>query len=209
MFNTKTLNISNEMLLLIAGIDGFKGAWQAIERIAPERLSNLRRVATIESIGSSTRIEGAKLSDREIEVLVSNLDIRSFASRDEQEVAGYASVMDTIFEHANDIPLTTNYLKQLQGQLLQYSKKDTRHRGEYKTLSNNVEAFSLNGQSVGVVFATASPFDTPRFMDELFEWTDEAFRENSLHPLLITAIFTVVLLEIHPFQGGNGRLSRI
>ena len=209
MLKIETLNINNEILNLISAIDEFKGAWQAIGRIAPERLSKLRRVATIESIGSSTRIEGAKLSDREVEVLLSNLDIESFANRDEQEVAGYAAVMDTVFEHAHDIALTSNYIKQLHGQLLQYSEKDTRHRGEYKTLSNNVEAFTPEGKSVGVVFATATPFDTPRFMDELIEWADQAFREKSLHPLLITAIFTVVFLEIHPFQDGNGRLSRI
>ena len=209
MLNTNTLNINHEILNFISEIDEFKGAWQALGRVAPERLSNLRRVATIESIGSSTRIEGSKLTDREVEALLSNLDIQSFANRDQQEVAGYASVMDTVFEHANEIPLTTNYIKQLHGQLLQYSEKDTRHRGEYKTLSNNVEAFTPEGKSLGVVFATATPFDTPRYMDELLEWTNEALQEKLLHPLLMTAIFTVVFLEIHPFQDGNGRLSRI
>ena len=209
MLNIDTLNITNTVLKLISALDEFKGAWQAIGRIAPERLSSLRHVATIESIGSSTRIEGAKLSDREIERLLSNLDTQSFANRDEQEIAGYAAVMESVFEHAKDIPLTVNYIKQLHGQLLQYSDKDMRHRGEYKTLSNNVEAFTPQGESLGVVFQTASPFDTPRLMEELVEWTDKALTENSLHPLLIIAIFTVVFLEIHPFQDGNGRLSRI
>ena len=209
MLNTNTLNINHEILNFISEIDEFKGAWQAVGRVAPERLSILRRVATIESIGSSTRIEGSKLTDREVEALLSNLDIQSFANRDQQEVAGYASVMDTVFEHANEISLTTNYIKQLHGQLLQYSEKDTRHRGEYKTLSNNVEAFTPEGKSLGIVFATATPFDTPRYMDELLAWTNEALQEKLLHPLLITAVFTVVFLEIHPFQDGNGRLSRI
>lgn len=117
--------------------------------------------------------------------------------------------METVFENAKDIPLTANYIKQLHGQLLRYSDKDTRHRGEYKTLSNSVEAFNPEGESIGVIFQTATPFDTPRLMDELIEWTDKALVEKSLHPLLITAIFTVVFLEIHPFQDGNGRLSRI
>jgi len=209
MINIETLNITNTILKLISELDEFKGAWQAIGRIAPERLSSLRHVATIESIGSSTRIEGAKLSDREIEKLLSNLESQSFANRDEQEVAGYAAVMETVFEHAEDIPLTVNYIKQLHGQLLQHSGKDTRHRGEFKTLSNNVEAFTPEGESIGVIFQTASPFDTPRLMDELIEWTDKALADKSLHPLLITAIFTVIFLEIHPFQDGNGRLSRI
>lgn len=209
MLKTDTLDITNTILKLISELDEFKGAWQAIGRIAPERLSSLRHVATIESIGSSTRIEGSKLSDREIEHLLSNLETQSFANRDEQEVAGYAAVMETVFENANDIPLAVNYIKQLHGQLLQYSDKDSRHRGEYKTLSNNVEAFTPEGKSIGVIFQTATPFDTPRLMDELVEWTNEVLAEKSLHPLLITAIFTVVFLEIHPFQDGNGRLSRI
>ena len=207
--NTESLNISNAILALISELDEFKGAWLAIGRIAPERLSSLRHVATIESIGSSTRIEGAKLSDREVEKLLSNLNVQSFANRDEQEIVGYASVMETIFENFQEIPLTINYIKQLHGELLRHSEKDMRHRGEYKTLSNSVEAFTPEGESIGVIFETATPFDTPRLMDELVTWTDKTLTEKLLHPLLITAIFTVVLLEIHPFQDGNGRLSRI
>jgi len=207
--NTETLTITNTILTLISELDEFKGAWQAIGRIAPDRLSNLRHVATIESIGSSTRIEGARLSDREVEALLSNLDAESFANRDEQEVAGYASVMETLFKHAAEIPLTVNYIKQLHAQLLQYSDKDGRHRGEYKTLSNSVEAFTPEGESGGVIFQTASPFDTPHLMDELIDWTNTALQKKELHPLLVVAVFTVTFLEIHPFQDGNGRLSRI
>jgi Fic family protein len=207
--NIETLRVTNLILGLISELDQFKGAWQAIGRIAPERLSSLRHVATIESIGSSTRIEGAKLTDRQVEQLLSNLDTQSFTNRDEEEVAGYAAVMETIFEHAHEIPLTVNYIKQLHGQLLQYAKKDSRHRGEYKTLSNSVEAFTPEGESMGVIFETATPFDTPRLMEELIDWTTAALKEEALHPLLVTAVFTVVFLEIHPFQDGNGRLSRV
>lgn len=209
IMKVETLLVTNAILALVSELDEFKGAWRAIGRIAPERLSNLRHVATIESIGSSTRIEGAKLSDREVAALLSNLDRHSFANRGEEEVAGYAAVMETVFEHAQDIPLTTNYIKQLHGQLLQHSRKDARHRGEYKTLSNSVEAFTPEGESMGVIFETATPFDTPRRMDELVTWTNGAFEGKSMHPLLVIAIFTVVFLEIHPFQDGNGRLSRI
>jgi hypothetical protein len=103
-----TLRITPEILSLIAETDEFKGAWRAIGRIAPERLSSLRRVATIESIGSSTRIEGARLSDREVETLLANIRIGSFTTRDEQEAAGYASVMETVFGAYDDITLTEN-----------------------------------------------------------------------------------------------------
>lgn len=207
--NISTLQITPEILGLIAEIDEFKGAWRAIGRIAPERLSSLRRVATIESIGSSTRIEGAKLSDREVERLLSNLEIRAFETRDEQEIAGYAAAMETVFAHADSIDLTENHTKQLHRDLLQYSAKDDRHRGEYKTLPNNVEAFGPDGESLGVVFETATPFVTPRLMSELVAWTQKRLKKGELHPLLVIAVFVVVFLAIHPFQDGNGRLSRI
>src|ERR1700685_723355 len=129
MIRTGTLQITPEILNLIAGLAEFKGAWQALGTLPPERLSALRRVATIESIGSSTRIEGSKLSDREVERLLSNLEIKSFTSRDEQEVAGYAGVMETIFKSWQDIPITENHIRQLHRDLLVYSEKDERHRG--------------------------------------------------------------------------------
>ncbi len=207
--HTDTLTITPKILKLISEIDEFKGAWAAIGRISPERLTALRRVATIESIGSSTRIEGVKLSDTEIARLLAGLDVKAFASRDEEEVAGYAEVMETIFAHWEDIALTENHIKQLHRDLLQYSTKDERHRGEYKTHNNHVEAFGSDGESLGIVFETASPFDTPRLMTELVEWTQHNLEGEDLHPLLSIALFIVVLLEIHPFQDGNGRLSRI
>lgn len=208
-FNIKALPITPEILALIAGIDEFKGAWRAVGRIAPARLLSLKRVATIESIGSSTRIEGAKLTDREVERLLSNLDIKSFATRDEQEVAGYAEAMETVFTSYEAIDLTENHIRQLHRDLLRHSHKDERHRGDYKTLPNHVEAIGPDGDTLGVVFHTATPFDTPRLMRDLVEWTRRELESAKQHPLLVIAVFIVVFLEIHPFQDGNGRLSRI
>jgi len=209
MLKTDTLQITPEILNLIARIDEFKGAWRALGTLAPDRLSALRRVATIESIGSSTRIEGSKLSDREVELLLSNLEIKSFATRDEQEVAGYAELMDLVFSSWQDIPFTENYVKQLHQILLRYSEKDTWHRGNYKTKSNSVAAFDEIGSQIGIVFQTASPFDTPRLMTELVAWVNQERETARSHPLLIIALCVVVFLEIHPFQDGNGRLSRM
>ena len=206
--HTSSLQLSSELLNLVAEVDEFKGAWRAIGRIVPERLSALKRVATIESIGSSTRIEGAALSDRDVERLLSSIKITSFATRDEQEVAGYAEVMELIFESWTNIELSENHIKQLHRDLLKQSSKDIGHRGEYKKTANHVEAFGSDGKSKGIVFATASPFDTPRLMSELIAWINENLEHGDLHPLLATAIFIVVFLEIHPFQDGNGRLSR-
>ena len=206
---TETLRITPEFLQLIAALDEFKGAWAAFGRIAPERLLSLRRVATIESIGSSTRIEGARLTDVEVERLLSNLEITEFATRDEQEVAGYAEAMELVFDSWAEIDLTENHIKHLHQVLLRHSSKDQRHRGSYKTLDNHVEAFGPNGESLGVVFSTATPFETPRLMEELLGWTHAQLESGEHHLLVVTAIFIVVFLQIHPFQDGNGRLSRI
>lgn len=194
---------------MLSEIDEFKGAWRALGTLAPDRLNALRHVATIESIGSSTRIEGNKLTDREVEHLLTHLDIKTFSSRDEQEVAGYADVMETIFHSWADIPVSENHIRQLHRDLLRYSEKDERHRGGYKTLRNDVGAFDAAGTMVGIVFETATPFDTPRRMAELITWLNEARELRRMHPLLIIAVFIVVFLEIHPFQDGNGRLSRV
>lgn len=209
MIVTTSVQITPEILSLIAGIDEFKGAWRALGTLAPDRLSALRRVATIESIGSSTRIEGSKLSDREVERLLSNLQIKSFTTRDEQEVAGYAELMELVFSSWQDIVLTENHIKQLHRDLLTYSEKDAWHHGNYKTSTNNVVAFDEDGKQLGVVFATATPFDTPLLMTELIDWFNTERQAARFHPLLLIGIWVVVFLEIHPFQDGNGRLSRV
>ena len=199
---------TQEMFRLVASIDEFKGAWRALRNIAPERLTALRRVATVESVGSSTRIEGVRLTNAEVEALLSGLETHPFRSRDEEEVAGYAAVMELIFASWEHMPLTENHIRQLHGILLRHSGKDERHRGHYKTVPNHVEAFGPDGQSLGIVFETASPFDTPFQMAGLVTWTRNALEAAILHPLLIVGVFVVRFLAIHPFQDGNGRLSR-
>lgn len=203
------LTLTPDLVKLIAEIDEFKGRWQALKTLSPERLNALRKVAAIESIGSSTRIEGAKLTDAQVETLLSNIERTSFLTRDEQEVAGYAEAMDLVFEAYSDLAITENHVRHLHKTLLRHSSKDERHRGSYKTLSNNVVAFDADGQEIGVIFETTSPFDTPREMEELVAWTRKALDERAHHPLLVIAVFVVVFLAIHPFQDGNGRLSRV
>ncbi len=201
--------ITPEMLKLIASLDEFKGQWRTFKRLSRDRLSQLKKVASIESIGSSTRIEGSKLTDQQIATLLSGLSIQEFKSRDEQEVAGYAAAMDTVFESFEHIPLTENHIRQIHRTLLPYSTKDERHRGEYKAMDNHVAAFDAAGKQLGIVFETASPFETPFCMRRLVDWTFESERDGVLHPLLITGVFVVWFLAIHPFQDGNGRLSRV
>lgn len=206
---TPNIQLNNSIVNMLSIIDEFKGEWKALKEMQPDVLTSLKKIATIESVGSSNRIEGNKLSNKEIESLLSNLKSTSFKSRDEEEVIGYAKLSDLVFNDYEIIPFTENYIKQMHKILLEYSSKDEKHRGEYKTLSNSVSAFDENGKEIGIVFETATPFDTPRLMEELIDWTNNTLKNRTLHPIITVAIFVVNFLAIHPFQDGNGRMSRI
>ena len=209
MPNENDISITTEMLTMIGEIDRFNGTWEGWDtRLTPAELKVMKRVATIESVGSSNRIEGNKLTDDEIEEIFMHISQKSFRSRDEEEVAGYADLIQLIFDSYRDIPLDENYIKQMHKILLKYSGKDERHRGEYKKDSNRVAAFDASGREIGSIFETASPFDTPRLMRELVEWMNEKLESKKLHPILVIGVFVVHFLAIHPFTDGNGRLSR-
>lgn len=140
----------------IGFIDSFKGQWTAIEQKENRYLKELRYMATIESIGSSTRIEGATLTDKEVEKLLKSVKVSKFKSRDEQEVVGYYEALDIILDNYDSIKLSESYIKQLHGILLKHSGKDTRHRGQYKNLSNQVVANYPGGKQV-TIFKTTEP----------------------------------------------------
>jgi Fic family protein len=209
MINTNTLQVTQDILAMLTQIDEFKGAWRLFGSLAPEKLQALRHIATIESVASSTRIEGSKLSNAEVGTLLSNLKIKKFTTRDEQEVASYGEVMELLFTSWEHIPFNENHIQQLHRDLLTHSTKDEHHRGRYKTVSNSVGAFNAKGEQIAIVFETATPFATPHLMAELLEWVRYSKEQKTLHPLLIVAVFVVVFLEIHPFEDGNGRLSRV
>jgi len=195
------ISLSQDLVKLIAEIDEFKGRWDALKMLSPDRLDALRNVATVESVGSSTRIEGAKFSDAQAEELLSNIRMQSFNTPDEQEVAGCADAMDLVFQAFDDLRLTENHIFQLHHTLLRHSVKDERHRGSYKTLRNDVVAFDADKREPGVVFGTVSPFDTSRDMEALVAWTRKAIDEESLHPLLIIAVFNRDVPRDPPFPG--------
>ena len=194
---------------LIAEIDEFKGFWKGMATLSVDFLSNLRVLATIESIGSSTRIEGARLTDSEVSALIEGIGTRSFRSRDEQEVAGYAEALRLVQESYDEIDLTENNIKYLHKVLLKFSDKDTWHLGEYKKHPNHVAAFDADGREIGIIFETASPFETPQMMEALMAITRKNLKDVDTHPLIATAELIVRFLAIHPFQDGNGRLSRV
>ena len=199
---------NQKILNLIAKIDLYKGKWNSIEKQENIYLKELRKIATIESIGSSTRIEGVTLTNKEIEGLINDIKITKLETRDEQEVIGYYDTLELIYKNYNNLKITENYIKQLHKNLLRYSEKDTRHRGQYKSLSNKVVAHYPGGIQK-VIFNTTDVHLVDNEMNDLIKWTNEKFNNEEIHPLIIISNFVYEFLSIHPFQDGNGRLSRL
>jgi len=203
-----TSPVHQQINRLLSIIDTFKGSWQVLERTQKGYLKELRKIATIESTGSSTRIEGATLTDAEVEKLLRSVKISKLEKREEQEVVGYYEALEIILEHYRDIPLTESYLHQLHGMLLKHSHKDRSHKGRYKGLSNRVVANYPDGTQ-RTIFRTTEPHLTASEMEALLLWTNERLGAQDLHPLLIVSAFVYEFLSIHPYQDGNGRLSRL
>lgn len=189
-------------------IDSFKGSWKFIEEQQPRYLKELRKIATIASIGSSTRIEGATLTDKEVGKLLKSIKVNKLQSRDEQEIVGYYEALETILSNHMDITLEERYIHQLHSILLKYSAKDHLHKGSYKTVFNQVEAAYPDGTQ-RIIFKTTDPYLTPYEMQSLIGWANDRMRMKDLHPLILTAAFNYEFLSIHPYQDGNGRLSRL
>jgi len=199
---------TQKIITKIGFIDSFKGKWLAIEKQENRYLKELRKIATIQSIGSSTRIEGATLTNEEVETLINNLKINSLESRDEQEVIGYFEVLEIILDNFDNIELTEGNIFNLHNLLLKFSSKDQNHKGNYKQLSNKVVA-SYPGGSQRIIFNTTEPYLVKKEMEDLLEWTNKGFIEGNIHPLILIGAFIYEFLYIHPFQDGNGRLSRV
>lgn len=208
-FDKRLASIASELLTKIAKIDELKGRWVGGLQLNPQTLGRLKRSVLVTSTGSSTRIEGAKLSDKEVENLMMGVKTKKFADRDSQEVKGYFDLLQNVFDSWETIKLSANTIKHFHNELVKLADKDQRHRGDYKKVENTVEMFDRNGKSLGVVFQPTKAYLTPKEMQELVEWTNAAFAEKKHHPLLIIGNFLVEFLKIHPFQDGNGRLSRI
>jgi Fic family protein len=172
-------------------------------------LGRLKRSVLITSTGASTRIEGAKLSDEDIEKMMRGLSIQKFSDRDKQEVQGYYELLTNVFESYSSIPFSENTIKFFHKELLKHTDKDELRRGEYKKKENKVEMIDSAGQSVGTLFETTPASLVSKEMLELVEWTLSAFLEKKFHPLVIISNFIVEFLQIHPFEDGNGRLSRV
>ena len=208
-FNLRLQNIPDGIWLKIAQIDEFKGSWITGAQLSPQVLGRLKRSVLITSTGASTRIEGARLSDEDVEKLMRGINIQKFTNRDKQEVKGYYELLENIFNSWEKLRFNENAIKHFHQELLKYVDKDKTHRGEYKKQENKVYMVDDLKNPIAVLFDTTPAYLTPKEMQELVEWTQAVLKEKKYHSLLIISNFLVEFLNIHPFQDGNGRLSRI
>ncbi len=208
-FNKRLQNIPDNIWSIITQIDQLQGQWIAGAKLSPQVLGRLKRSVLITSTGASTRIEGAKLSDEDIEKMMRGISIQKFTDRDKQEVKGYYELLENVFNSWKKLHFNEGTIKHFHSELLKYADKDQEHKGDYKKQENRVHMVNEAGESVGVLFDTTPAFLTSKEMQELIEWTNNAVDEKKYHSLLIVANFIVEFLKIHPFQDGNGRVSRV
>ncbi|HVO28611.1 MAG TPA: Fic family protein [Candidatus Paceibacterota bacterium] len=205
-FNQR-IKLTQDILAKIAKIDQFKGLWQGSVRLSPQILSRLKAWVIITSTGASTRIEGSKMTDEEIARFLRGLKGRRPKSRDEQEVAGYADLIGRIFDNWKTIKLTEGWILQFHSILLQFSEKDKTHKGRYKDSANTVIMKNRHGEQV-VLFDPTPPYLVKPEMQTAIEWANDQLENGPTHPILVIANFIFEFLAIHPFQDGNGRISR-
>jgi len=203
----KRISFSNKILIKIAEIEELKGRWSGSLALNPRILGQLKRSVIITSTGSSTRIEGAGMTDEEIERFLRGLNQKAPKGRDEEEVAGYADILGRIFDHYNSIKVTESGILHLHDLMLKFSKKDELHRGKYKT-ENNTVAIVERGEVKEILFDPTPPYLVKKEMDDAFFWLKENLEKKNIHSLVIIANFIFEFLAIHPFKDGNGRLSR-
>lgn len=199
--------LSLEVTRLLEDLARFQGNWGGYKRTQPEQLKRLRRIATVESVAASTRIEGAEVTDAEVASILSGLALEPMRSRDASEVRGYSDLLTLVYDEAAELPVTENYIKQMHGVLLQHSEIEAHHRGEYKRVPNDVMVSMPDGRRV-TMLKTASPFETAVLMPRLIDEYTAASASADWHPLILIADFVMWFLAIHPFLEGNGRLSR-
>jgi len=203
----KRIKLSNDILLKIAEIDEMKGKWSGSLDLNPRILGQLKRSVIITSAGYSTRIEGSKMTDREVDRFLRGINQMTPKNRDEEEVAGYADLLGRIFDNYKALKITEGVILQLHDIMLSFSKKDEIHRGKYKAKDNTV-AIMEKEKIKKILFDPTPPWLVKKEMDDVLEWLKERQEKKDIHPLVMIANFIFEFLAIHPFQDGNGRLSR-
>ncbi len=218
-FDNRIKAVEPHIVAILAEIDNIKGEFKGGLRMSPQAIVTLKKSVIVTSAGASTRIEGSKLSDDEVKTIFNNLNInnnsnndlniKQFTDRDSQEVQGYLEVLQNVFNAYSTLILREGTILSLHGELMKYSSKDLIHRGQYKKQENFVGTLNDKGEVDKIIFQTTPAWLTEKEVKEILEYSYEALEKKRFHSLLIIANFIIEFLKIHPFQDGNGRLSRV
>jgi Fic family protein len=195
--------LPGSMAVALGRIDNLQGSGTASRQGRPEALKTLTEIARIQSVESSNAIENITAPAPRIRELVA--DQAKPANRDEQEIAGYRAVLDTIDGVAPHVPFTPSVVEQLHRDLYQFTNTPA---GHWKTVENSIVEVGPGGART-VRFRTLSALETPAAMEELHERFAKATTSGEHHPLLLIGCYVFDFLAIHPFTDGNGRISRL
>ena len=194
----------SEIVAYIAAIHEMKGKQDLYIRQKPQELEKLVEIAKVQSTETSNEIEGIRTTKTRLKQLLS--EKTTPRTRDEEEIAGYRDVLNVIHESYEYIPVTANYLLQLHKILYSHSGKSI--GGKFKNVQNYISGIDANGKEY-TIFTPLAPYETPPAIDEICEQFNRAIAEGDVDPLILIPIFIHDFLCIHPFNDGNGRMSRL
>ena len=198
------MSLDMEILSYVASINEHKGRQDLYLRQKPVELDKMVEIAKRQSTESSNKIEGIVTTAIRIRQL---MDMKTTPrNRDEKEIAGYRDVLNTIHQHYEDIPVAPNYILQLHRDLMQYN--DRQPGGTYKNTQNYIAQTSPDG-TVDILFTPVAPYETEMYVRELCDAFRLARDMQEVNPLILIPVFLVDFLCIHPFNDGNGRMSRL
>ncbi|MBP1569647.1 MAG: Fic family protein [Oscillospiraceae bacterium] len=194
----------SEILSYVAQIHEFKGRQEFYLKQKPAELDRLVEIAKVQSTEASNEIEGIRTTNTRLKQLCA--DKTTPKNRDEKEIMGYRDVLNTIHESYEYIPFKSNYILQLHRDLYKYSEKSI--GGSFKNSQNIISATDANGNSY-VLFTPMAPYETPEAMDKICENFEKAVDAQSIDPLILIPVAIHDFLCVHPFNDGNGRMSRL
>ena len=194
----------NEILTYVAQIHEYKGKQELYMQQKPVELKRLIEIAKIQSTESSNEIEGIVTTNARLKQLVE--DKTTPRNRDEEEILGYRNVLNIVHESYDAIPIRSNYILQLHGELLKYTAYS--YAGKYKNTPNEIDMVLESGEKI-VLFKPLEPYETPDAVERLCNEFEKAIDEKIVDPLILIPNFILDFLCIHPFNDGNGRMSRL
>jgi Fic family protein len=208
MIDLSTLIITFDILSLVSEIDEFKGEWNCAEPLTSESRDTLMKIAMAEGAGASSRLEGGLIADNKA-LMINNSSYQKFTNAEERYVAGYISVSEHIFRDYADLSFSMDTITQFHRDLYQFSISGSYHGVRSPTALVQTDLITDEYTEEEMDSTASMEKETFGMLEELISWVNKANSQKTIHPLLITAVFTAVFLNIKPFKGGNNTLSNI